>query len=422
MSNITDYEAARLANIKKNEELLKSLGLAGASTIFDSVKDKPKPKPRVSAPTPAKRKVDANYPENEEGEGGSPVVGSSRRASSRRSTGTAAPNYNLKELSRPKSNRTIKAEASSPTPSSSSAPAGRQRTLSKQALAREEKFSRPRPEGTRTSARLSDLSPRKRQRTYAELSDSDDSGADDENASRPGGGGLWNGRGGLAKVEGPRLDPSEDVDGTGPFEEYERQPLPRLEGSGTNGSSRIIFEDRWNVFTPNLTPEEMMRGGMFGGTAFRRHYSTVTKSWLEPTEELAALPPHWLQNLDTAALLTREEYDPALNRFGVKASQSLAEWEKASWVRVWDPRGWWGWYIAFFQGRRCSDDARQISRWLKAVGPAGRFKRGLIKEVANSRGQRYDDDSIAPVLRQTCWHWAVQLTREDYEAAVGADR
>ncbi|KAE8232411.1 hypothetical protein CF326_g2558 [Tilletia indica] len=392
-SEVSEYEAARLANIRKNNELLQSLGLAGAATLFDPLKDKPKPKPVVAKPKPKPKPVAVKKADNEDAEDdGDDAPGPSqlRRNASRTSTSTNV-NYNLIELSRVQ-----------PKP----LPPRRAPKKIKPAKPIKEKYIKPRIPGSRSSARLSksEDTPNK----YIEVSDSEDSSRDISLSP-----GFL-----LTKVQGPKLDPSEDVEGTGAYEEYERQPLPTLGPAGASGKGRIIFEDRWKAFTPNLTPQEMMEGGMFGGTAFRRHYSPVTKTWLEPNAEIEALPQEWFQNIDIASKLTRADYDPSLNRFGVKASQSLADWEQAGWVREWDPRGWWGWYIAFFLGRRCSDDARQISRWLKAVGPAGRFKRGLIKAVAASESKRYDDESIAPILRQTCWHWAVELTREDYEEAL----
>lgn len=43
----------------------------------------------------------------------------------------------------------------------------------------------------------------------------------------------------------------------------------RLPGRHQDGTGRLIFEGRWrNVFEPNVTPEEMFRGGAFGGTFF----------------------------------------------------------------------------------------------------------------------------------------------------------
>lgn len=45
----------------------------------------------------------------------------------------------------------------------------------------------------------------------------------------------------------------------------ERMPLP----SRNEETGELVFEEAWNYFTPNLTPEEMLRGGAFGGTFFK---------------------------------------------------------------------------------------------------------------------------------------------------------
>lgn len=54
-------------------------------------------------------------------------------------------------------------------------------------------------------------------------------------------------------------------------------------------------------------------------------------------------------------------------------------------------------YIHFYLGRRSTDDARQVSRWQKAVGQTGRFRRAADKSVAS---------------RQICWQWAVDAGYE----------
>lgn len=50
----------------------------------------------------------------------------------------------------------------------------------------------------------------------------------------------------------------------------------------------------------------------------------------------------------------------------------VAVWESSGWIVESDPYGWFQWYCRFYQGRRCSDDARQISRWCKSAGPKGK--------------------------------------------------
>lgn len=75
------------------------------------------------------------------------------------------------------------------------------------------------------------------------------------------------------------------------------------------------------------------------------------------------------------------------------------------------------WYCHFFLGRRSFDDQRQISRWNGCAGPRGRFKTSLVKKIAQAGGvDHLHDDEVAPILRQTLLHWAVELTQESFEA------
>lgn len=52
--------------------------------------------------------------------------------------------------------------------------------------------------------------------------------------------------------------------------EYEHDgPLPSQPRPGRADDGTLLFEGRWrDVFTPNLTPEDMFRGGAFGGAFF----------------------------------------------------------------------------------------------------------------------------------------------------------
>lgn len=195
-------------------------------------------------------------------------------------------------------------------------------------------------------------------------------------------------------------------------EVYENAPSPPKRESNGN----IIFENNNRHFMPNVTPKEMIQGGIFGGTAFRPFYSRILRQQLNPQEEMAEFPDDWFEGITNKdEHLTSTVYDPEVNRFGVKAGQTLEEWESNNWVRAPDYRGWWQWYFRFYQGRRTSDDARQIGRWLKACGPAGRFKRSLVAKIHRA-GANWDDETITPVVRQTLFHWAYQLTEQDYHA------
>lgn len=90
---------------------------------------------------------------------------------------------------------------------------------------------------------------------------------DDDDDPRPSGTFDLSGRPILKKLSNP-LAP--ELPPTGGDEVYEeRKPLPeRQELPEGTGRGMLIFED-YPQFAPNVTPEEMFRGGAFGCTAFR---------------------------------------------------------------------------------------------------------------------------------------------------------
>jgi hypothetical protein len=98
-------------------------------------------------------------------------------------------------------------------------------------------------------------------------------------------------------------------------------------------------------FEPQLTPKQMLELGVFGG----RYMTDCT----------AEFPDDWFER----AKLCPERHDPALNFFGVNASQPLSVWRKKGWIYHEDPRGWFQWYCRYYCGRRSPDDERQIRRW-----------------------------------------------------------
>src|SRR5687768_14168444 len=98
-------------------------------------------------------------------------------------------------------------------------------------------------------------------------------------------------------------------------------------------------------FTPELTPLQLLRLGIFGG----KYMTDCRKEF----------PATWFAK----ARLCSERHDPKLNFFGVHASQPLAEWRRKGWIHEQDPRGWFQWYCRYYLGRRSADDARQIKRW-----------------------------------------------------------
>jgi hypothetical protein len=131
-------------------------------------------------------------------------------------------------------------------------------------------------------------------------------------------------------------------------------------------------------FEPELTPRELLKLGVFGGKYM--------------TDCTGEFPANWFAN----AKLCSERHDPALNYFGVNASQPLSEWRRKGWLYHEDPRGWFQWYCRYYMGRRCPDDARQIRRW-----------KNMRRHVAQVRRncERYDLDCRRR-QRQALLHWA----------------
>jgi len=132
-------------------------------------------------------------------------------------------------------------------------------------------------------------------------------------------------------------------------------------------------------FTPDLTPQEMLRLGVFCGK-----YLTDTRG---------EFPPSWFKR----AKLAKRKRDCALNFFGVDASQPLSVWKKKGWIHPDDPRGWFQWYCRYYMGRRLPDeDKRQIKRW-KAM-------RRHVRQV--ERNCEPGDLSCRRRQRQALLHWA----------------
>ena len=99
-------------------------------------------------------------------------------------------------------------------------------------------------------------------------------------------------------------------------------------------------------FQPELTPKEMLRLGVFGGKYM--------------TDCIGEFPRDWFAE----AKLSPNGHNPALNYFGVSASQPLSDWRNHGWIYPDDPRGWFQWYCRYYLGRRIpSEDARQVRRW-----------------------------------------------------------
>jgi len=164
-----------------------------------------------------------------------------------------------------------------------------------------------------------------------------------------------------------------------------------------------------------------MQLGAFGGTYWRPIYSSVTgKKYKDQHKEF---PDSWFEGLTKSNHLTRawHNYDPVVNKNGVKCGGDLDMWESSGWISSLDPYGWFQWYCRFFLGRRSTDDKRQISRWAGVTSKKGRFRNQLIGRCARG-GTSHDDRSISPVIRQTLLHWGYILTEHDAKEYVKLKR
>lgn len=132
-------------------------------------------------------------------------------------------------------------------------------------------------------------------------------------------------------------------------------------------------------FRPELTPQQMLALGVFGGKYL--------------TDCRGEFPAEWFAEAKLAA----GARDPSLNYFGVDASQKLSVWRAKGWIFPDDPRGWFQWYCRYYMGRRLpAEDRRQIGRW-KAM-------RRHVRQI--ERHCEPGDLACRRRQRQALLHWA----------------
>jgi hypothetical protein len=134
-------------------------------------------------------------------------------------------------------------------------------------------------------------------------------------------------------------------------------------------------------FKPELTPKEMLRLGVFGGVYMRDCAREFPKDWFAKAK------------FQKKSLYAQ---DPALNFFGVSASQPLSVWRSKGWIYKEDPRGWFQWYCRYYMGRRGPDDERQIKRWVA-------IRRHIMQIKLHCRT---GDFACHTKQRQAVLHWA----------------
>mmetsp|Transcript_15824 Transcript_15824/g.60257 ORF Transcript_15824/g.60257 Transcript_15824/m.60257 type:complete len:223 (+) Transcript_15824:97-765(+) len=104
--------------------------------------------------------------------------------------------------------------------------------------------------------------------------------------------------------------------------------LPPCEEPVTrHAKTRVFMFPDHPEFRPNLSPEEVLRRGSFGGTYFRPIHSAVVGRRIASSEALQCMPAEWIAGLDKKRFLTSLDYDTSVNTYGVKCGGSLGMWE-----------------------------------------------------------------------------------------------
>ncbi len=137
------------------------------------------------------------------------------------------------------------------------------------------------------------------------------------------------------------------------------------------------------LFKPELTPQQMLALGVFGGRYMRDGIHEFPAVWFSHARlHPAGVPGH----------------SPQLNYFKVDASQPLSVWRAKGWINEFhDPRGWFQWYCRYYMGRRLpEEDARQIKRWRMMRRHSAQIQRSCKK----------GDISCHSRQRQALLHWA----------------
>lgn len=157
----------------------------------------------------------------------------------------------------------------------------------------------------------------------------------------------------------------------------------RMQSSYTYELTEPMGKNFAPEFKPELTPQEMLELGVFGGVYMR--------------DCLDEFPKEWFTKAKFAPGNTNKPVAD-INFFGVNASQPLRIWRAKGWINEkHDPRGWFQWYCRYYMGRRIpGEDERQIKRWRAIVRHIGQIRAHCLPRNLACR----------PVQRQALLHWA----------------
>ena len=136
---------------------------------------------------------------------------------------------------------------------------------------------------------------------------------------------------------------------------------------------------------------EVIREKGFRGISFRDIYSRVNKKWYR----ISWRKFDQLKNIDQK-FYSSDYNDASANKYGVKCRTSLRFCENKGWVNKIDFYGSFQLHFPYWLGRKSSDDARQINRWILIKI---RFRCNLVKMILDA-GSKFGDSSISPTIRQ----------------------
>ena len=157
-----------------------------------------------------------------------------------------------------------------------------------------------------------------------------------------------------------------------------------------------------HLFKPMLSPKEMLKKGVFGGTYFSN------------LNNLNEISPKIFDGLDKN-LYCNKRYNTKINFFKIKSGQSKEEWFKKGWINKDDPRGWFEWYCKFYSGRIHEDDERQIKRWLAFCGPNGRWRNTIYSKIYKANLEINFSKNLSIRIQQSLLHWSYIINEEDYK-------
>ena len=82
-------------------------------------------------------------------------------------------------------------------------------------------------------------------------------------------------------------------------------------------------------FSPQVSPQEMLELGIFGGWYFKGDIDEYPETWFKE------------------AKISTNGFNKNLNFFEIMAGQPMSIWKNKGWITPEDPLGWFQWYCRY---------------------------------------------------------------------------